>query len=937
MAVFDMACISGSLVNPERASSEECKPGLFEFNANLLKGEQRNDIPSKPSTKESEGDYDIMFLVGRDVFRGHQSVFSAMSAELQKCFHLMESGLTDYSSLRLGGIIRISRGSSSSPIPKITIDAPTEAFRAVFDYCYSHKLSVSVDFVPYVYLLSKRLKVKHLQVPCADYLAQHVHVNNIGELCRLAHFGHLTDGTCDDKNAMDERLLADMHLTRAVYNYLSKKADAVACSLTGQLSARLIVNLTGDTNSDRLSSLSEDNSGAAANYCGPDEQQVAFAVLLWAHERIMSGERLARGGSEENVQSDDEESDAASVGSSSACCSKNIRPNQPFGNFDLENFYAARHPGQPKAESELLVSTNDEDEAQVEAESRVPDSQFSTQEIRIALDTSELPGIPLKNDMFECRARPNCETHSAGRSRHLLTFVPPGESLECETCLLVPTSLGVGTTSIWLGKLVGYLVTLSIKRCQSGSQFNSPQGSVFHQPSSGRNGSLVSVSTSNLVCEATNEDDGDSARQQRKNGGTGNVTDESKENDEAALTITPTSGSHLARIVANHATDECDSVISTVERKRTVPCMLEARSGAGAGLISVEGRNYLVLLGGYTRKGCLNSVELFSENKENITGDSGNTDNPGLLTNLSLPYTGPKLNKLRGRLGVASVSRHLANPEADVIYACGGSTGSVDLTSVERLTSTSLEKWLSEQQGTSDSTDESDGHSSNRSNSSSPFWQYVAPMHQARSSPTAVGLTGLRTSALVSNSTGSIAVAGGFADAVSLSTVEAYIPERNQWIMLPNMSEGRCEAAAGILADKNLIVVAGGNWSNSAGSSLGPAVEALDLRCSEWISLPVPNLGGNGVLRGAAMAPSPNSMGGLLLIGGFNGRDTLNTVWIFDPVAWRWIPGPPLKTARTNACAVTSTHCCSTFVLGGYNVQASKSGFLDSVELISLV
>lgn len=63
-------------------------------------------------------------------------------------------------------------------------------------------------------------------------------------------------------------------------------------------------------------------------------------------------------------------------------------------------------------------------------------------------------------------------------------------------------------------------------------------------------------------------------------------------------------------------------------------------------------------------------------------------------------------------------------------------------------------------------------------------------MKQPRSSPTAVGLCGLQTGALVSDPRGALMVAGGLADAEALFTAEAYIPERNQWVALPNMCEG---------------------------------------------------------------------------------------------------------------------------------------------------
>ncbi|KAG5442193.1 hypothetical protein CSKR_114405 [Clonorchis sinensis] len=433
-----------------------------------------------------------------------------------------------------------------------------------------------------------------------------------------------------------------------------------------------------------------------------------------------------------------------------------------------------------------------------------------------------------------------------------------------------------------------------------------------------------------------------------------------REDEEVARTVTAETASHLARAAVNAlATSSSeDSFCGASSNGRTthtpdnnyapyfsaIPHLIEARSGAGAGCLRVDGKHHLILVGGYARKGCLVSVEVHTRSE--LFSDPTPTDNPQFpYYSLDAAILGPRLSKPRGRLALAHSFCSTSDGLLDVLYVCGGSNGSVDLNTTERLTSSALSDWLAKhaERATEVVANSSLRNSVTTTNSGcvheGAVWQPIARMNQARSSPAATGLDDLTAGTLVSSTKGSVLVAGGLAGAVALSSVEAYIPERDQWIQLPDMCTSRYEAACATLGSKNLVLVVGGDGSSFRrhDNNNDALVEALDPRCSNWIPLPSFNPGGHGKLRGAALVQRPATEGGLLLIAGFNGQDTLNRTWLFDPTAWQWLPGPFLSTARTNPCAITWPDRSATLVLGGFNGTASATGFLDSVEIISRV
>ncbi|KAF8570741.1 hypothetical protein P879_00903 [Paragonimus westermani] len=944
-----------SFVNPERKSSVSIKSKVFEYDGTDVLGMESLNAGNY-------GEPDVIFLVGRNVYPGHQTIFGALSEELKNVFEKIHDKST--SKLPKSDNILTLSVCPNKPL-EVHVDAPADAFEAVFNFCYSRKLSVSLNLVPSVFILAKRLRITALQQPCADYLTDHISMGNIGELCHLVQFGSLMSHLNGDETFSDVVAQFELRLVVAVYQYIRENADGVACSLTGQLGARLIVNLTGD--------LSRVNQPIATHpdgiACPLPNESVVFAILCWAHDRFLAGQRLARAGSEENVQSDDEESDGGGGGSGSDAYSlKAKRPGDPFGFFDrLDTSSGGSGSARDRSGRQTNGCSRRKKPQELDEMKREPRDgpkcQLATQDVRITLDVDELPSI----SDSQSPTTTYCETEQSvsngtGPSPPcaVLTY-PPRASPESETCLLAPTTLGVGATSIWLGKLAGHLVSLSVKSCRPTSAASTPNhllkglsNAMFSfgwnqqfSSSSGRPSCVESVKSlsrgGSLSGLSSSSDDSRpaSAGQLKWNDSDDAAEEREKDDYEVARTVTAESASYLAKAAAVGAypvrtIDETVCGIhaafpnsDTDRYTHSLNCsrMLEARSGAGVGLLRVTGRDYLVLVGGYTRKGCLDSVELYASQTESAH------HHRACLT--AAPERGPRLTKLRGRLAVAQASHTSAN----VLYACGGSTGSVDLNSVERLTSDALAIWLSSQSTQQQQQQQETTRTSIRSRSSthnSPLvWQSVAKMHQARSSPVAIGLSELYTGPLVSNPEGALMVAGGLAGAVALASVEAFIPDRDQWVMMPNMCEDRYEAACGLLPTKNLIVVSGGNTVTSRRDNSDVLVEALDPRCSAWMPLPSPIPGGHGRLRGAALVTAPTNEGGLLLIGGFNGQETLSSTWIFDPNGWHWIQGPSLLVARANSCAMYWPNRSAVTIFGGFNTLASASGFLDSIELIS--
>nr|CAH8833282.1 unnamed protein product [Trichobilharzia regenti] len=983
-----------ALVNTQRASSKKAKAKIFEYFCKDLSS-------SLERISNSTGTSDVIFVVGRNVYHGHQKTLSLFSEKLKKCFQL-ENGEADYTHNN-DCLLKVTRSESSNSL-KIFIDAPVDAFEVVLNYMSTLKLTVPEELMPAVYYLSKGLQIPTLQKICTEFLINNLSINFVGVLCRFVQFNGLYTKS-NEYTDSDELCLSEICLAKSLHHYLLTEADKIACSQTGILSARLIVNLTGNFNS----SSSEDQGEGKCQE--PSSEYLAFGVLRWAFERLLTGERLARAGSDDNVYSDDEESDgnSSSHAGENSSASQRKRAGSHFQFLAQKNLLSRSRSkdvvgggsGGISTPQDDLISDEDDADAETEVEERAcisnnldPLRFFSTQDIRISLDINDL----LLGKDENCRSKVGSQDINGSQGKNsLLTVCLTTGSQASETCLLAPTTLGVSSTSIWLGKLAGYLVSLSIKRChpayRSIQQLDEELMLEVNQSRSrhqSRGSSLPNHNTS-MPCGLNNCVE-NGLNVTNSNGNDGHLESPThsclpakmESDDEVCRTMTANSALHLARAAAVASVHEsfsgqiyqsellcCGGVgvggsssTSTDGAAMDTPMrMLEARSGFGVGHLTCDddSKRHIVIVGGYTRKGCLDSVEIFTENNNNNSSElCSDEDCP-----VHPPVAGPRLTKQRGRLAVVSSYLQSHSNSPDVIYACGGSTGSKDLASVDRLTSESLKSWFANHEATKNghtdnintveytngshrSTEtrlrtDSLVHTNNgtsTTNGSAPanisFWQPIKSLHEARTNPVAVDLSGLHQGPLISNAKGSILVAGGVCGAQYLSSVEAYIPDKDEWVYMPSMLQGRREACASVLTTRNLIVVIGGviNTNSAYRSSANITVEALDPRCAAWFYIPNPLANSIGQLRSASLTYCPNIKDNLLLVGGYNGNETLDATWIFDSAAWKWRSGPNLLFARSSCGAtLTSDQRCN-LIFGGYNPTKSSCGFLDTIEVI---
>ncbi|CAH8834869.1 unnamed protein product [Trichobilharzia szidati] len=984
-----------ALVNTQRASSKKAKAKIFEYFCKDLSS-------TLERVSNSSGTSDVIFVVGRNVYHGHQKTLSVFSEKLKRCFQL-ENGETDYTHNN-DCLIKVTRSESSNSL-KIFIDAPVDAFEAVLNYMSTLKLTVPEELMPAVYYISKGLQIPTLQKICTEFLINNLSINFVGVLCRFVQFNGLYTKSNEYTNNSDELCLSEICLAKSLHHYLLTEADKIACSQTGILSARLIVNLTGNFNS------SEDQAKCQE----PSSEYLAFGVLRWAFERLLTGERLARAGSDDNVYSDDEESDgnSSSHAGESSSTSQRKRAGSHFQFLAQKNLLSGSRSknggcggvgGGMSTPQDDFISDEDDADAEVEVEERAcisnnldPLRFFSTQDIRISLDINDL----LLGKEENCRSKVGSQDINGSQGKNsLLTVCLTTGSQASETCLLAPTTLGVSSTSIWLGKLAGYLVSLSIKRChpayRSIQQLDEELMLEVNQSRSrhqSRGSSLPNNNTTSMPCGLNNcVENGFNVTNGNGGGNAGRLESPThsclptkmESDDEVCQTMTANSALHLARAAAVASVHE--SFSGQIYQSELLCCgglcsgggsiggsstdgaamdtpmrMLEARSGFGVGHLTCgDSKHHIVIVGGYTRKGCLDSVEMFTENNNNSSELCSDEDCP-----VHPPVAGPRLTKQRGRLAVVSSYLQSYSNSPDVIYACGGSTGSKDLASVDRLTAESLKSWFANHEttknghadintveytnGSSKSTDtrlrtdslvHSNGGGGTSTNGSATanisFWQPIKSLHEARTNPVAVDLSYLHQGPLISNSKGSILVAGGVCGAQYLSSVEAYIPDRDEWVYMPSMLQGRREACAGVLTARNLIVVIGGviNTNSAYRSSPNITVEALDPRCAAWFYIPNPLANSIGQLRSASLTYCPNVKDNLLLVGGYNGQETLDATWIFDSAAWKWRSGPNLLFARSSCGATQTSDQRCNLIFGGYNPTKSSCGFLDTIEVI---
>jgi N-acetylneuraminic acid mutarotase len=120
-----------------------------------------------------------------------------------------------------------------------------------------------------------------------------------------------------------------------------------------------------------------------------------------------------------------------------------------------------------------------------------------------------------------------------------------------------------------------------------------------------------------------------------------------------------------------------------------------------------------------------------------------------------------------------------------------------------------------------------------------------------------------------------------------------------QWSKIPKMNMKRDELAACLGPDNKIYAIGGyGGGDNACLSS----AERLDPQTGKW-ELIAPMKEARRALTAVALPD------GIYAIGGYNGKEYINTVERYDFFANEWTPVKPMKKARCTLSAVASTDC----------------------------
>uniref|UniRef100_A0A5K3FF63 BTB domain-containing protein n=1 Tax=Mesocestoides corti TaxID=53468 RepID=A0A5K3FF63_MESCO len=795
--------------------------------------------------------YDVTFTFHNSKFTCEKSIFGSASPLLK---HIFEENQDCATLKRSVGIATATCPNTNTLI--LHIDESPEAFEAVHKFLHDPNAKIDDYLLPSICQLSKKYQFEEVWRVLGSRLAHLVSLENIGEICPLVFLAAGVDTDDPTANA----------LASATRSFLVDNADTIACTQTGQLSARLFIDVTENPRCPDRDVF--DITGSLAYQSGfPDDWGLTELVLFYISRLVKYREPLDEGNSasfEEQVAR------------------------------KLTNKIHA--PARETVTDEIRMTISDSHLR--DFEKTVPPSA-----------TSEA------GDAFQTQKSHETNSESVTTSEAAANAVASDK----ETCLLAKTTLGVGSISIHLGKLEGRLVSLSVKRKPI------PSASASVVPSSASSsvtgGCNMFPCASSLLTSVVLPPSPPP-----------NAADNQPPNEEAS----PPSMFHQNCVLRSFG---CLPTPLLEPRSAAGACSIVASNTSG-GDGEKEGEeeestHWILVAGGSSQDRCLRTTEFLclkhsSWDAEWFAGRRGSimsaisdiesASNPGAGGTVSFTcHPGPSMHSARGRLALTSLDDGLS------IYACGGSDGNQDLTSVECLI-----------------VDPANPASSDASNQ----WRFVASLQQARSCSAAASLTARQRAIVI----------GGQLGGAPLSSVEAYIPDRDEWIYLPPMSEARSQLCAAALNTRNLVFAVGGvsetpntpctlpshsfTFQSCELTELPASGEAYDPRCSHWIRLP--ELINRSPLIGASLVPISPSSGRLLLIGGSDGHSNMTQTQIFDSRTWTWLLGPSLSIGRVSPCAVALAPTVQTWdasspcvaVIGGFNIAAG--GFLNSVEVLGV-
>nr|CDP96046.1 BMA-TAG-147, isoform d [Brugia malayi] len=284
-----------------------------------------------------------------------------------------------------------------------------------------------------------------------------------------------------------------------------------------------------------------------------------------------------------------------------------------------------------------------------------------------------------------------------------------------------------------------------------------------------------------------------------------------------------------------------------------LPHMESPRCSVGGAFINGK----IIVCGGYDRGKCLESVEEYNLLKKNWRR----------LADMA---------QCRGRFDAAVVGSK--------VYAVAGSSGSVDLKTVECY------------------------------DSESEKWSLVKSLHHGRShNDMSVKFLILCCAAL----DGLIYCIGGCCEQIVLSECERYNPELDEWASITPLRTARFQASC--TSWHGLVIVCGG----CNGWKCLDSVDAYSPKTGKWQRLASLKT----ARRGSAVAVVKDS---LFVIGGHDGTHSLNSVEILDDPTGEWRSGPSLTIPRANVKATVASGD-EIYLLGGFD----GTQFLSSIEVLN--
>ncbi|VUZ49782.1 unnamed protein product, partial [Hymenolepis diminuta] len=355
------------------------------------------------NTKGCSLAHDVTFKYQTVSFSCHKSLFGAASLHFKRIFDAIDLGLPVKSFP--GVSVRVSPDTKHVTFE---YEEPFDSLEAIHRYLHHPELEMDPQILPSVYKVAKMYQFSNVLRKCGDLLARTISLENIGEICPLVCLSF--DRSEGPAIFEDE---TSRELAIAVKKFMIDNADAIVSSRTGQLSARLFIDVLETSQSQSRETFSSE-ANTPTEF---DDWDLSERVLLYCSRRVQEHEPLDEG---------------------------NYKTFEDKSSRKLNN----------KTHASALETVTDEirmtiSESQLAKFGRTtPSQQTSPQSEKADHERSE-----------EVSRQSSCtsEANDTGPPSPLF-------DTDVETCLLAKTSLGAGSISIHLGKLQGRLVSVSVKR-----------------------------------------------------------------------------------------------------------------------------------------------------------------------------------------------------------------------------------------------------------------------------------------------------------------------------------------------------------------------------------------------------------------------------------------------------------------------------------------